>query len=188
MLRGELLQALGDLKRYRDELRGEVKALEQRYNDLKDAYDPRILDLRHQADSLASSFRVKFAEARAAYDNDEKALAKALSLEGKELQAECERLNQEKDQLIAQLKSALADLKTLRATLVRNNQALEGVRERLRTARSTRVEGFEDGDVFDSLKIEQVMDKLPQIIDGDGTLLRDFELDPSRDYQPRDLG
>ncbi|MDQ4145903.1 MAG: DUF1771 domain-containing protein [Actinomycetota bacterium] len=163
MLRGELLQTLTDLKRYRDELRDEVRALEQRYNDLKSAYDPRIHDLRHRADSLASSFRGKFAEARAAYENDEKALAKALSLSGKELQAECERLNQEKDQLIAELKSALAELKTLRATLLRTNEALDSVRERLRTARSTRVEGFEQGDVIDALKIEEIMDALPQV-------------------------
>ena len=27
-----------------------------------------------------------------------------------------------------------------------------------------------------------------RIIDPDGVLLRDFELDPTRDYQPRDLG
>jgi len=33
-----------------------------------------------------------------------------------------------------------------------------------------------------------VAGRLIRIIDPDGVLLRDFELDPSRDYQPRDLG
>ncbi len=55
-------------------------------------------DLEHivrEADSLAAEFRILFKEASTAWDDGNKALAKSLSVQGKEKQSRCDELNRE---------------------------------------------------------------------------------------------
>lgn len=66
---------------------------------LRENYQPQIDEMQARADELALQFKEKYAASNEAYEDGDGELAKELSLEGHELQEECEELNRQVNEL-----------------------------------------------------------------------------------------
>lgn len=93
-----------------EELFGERDALKKQANEVKVNYQSSIDELKAEADDLAEKFKLVFQEASEAYESGDGALAKKLSIEGKEAQSECEVLNERVKDLIGKLQEELDEL------------------------------------------------------------------------------
>ena len=100
----ELCEEAGNLSQRADQLRTERDTRRQHAAQLRSQYRPRIDELKVAADELADEFKDLYQQARDAYEADDRASAKAFSVEGHAVQAECEALNNEASELIEELR------------------------------------------------------------------------------------
>lgn len=115
-----------------ERLFAERDALRARVRELRAAYQPEIDTLKAQADASAQRFRYLYQEAQAAYDGNNKALAKALAAQGKTLQAECQARNDAVSRAIAGLDQRTRSLHDAAATKHRDAIASIAEAKRLR--------------------------------------------------------
>jgi hypothetical protein len=159
--RGALLQLISDLSRERNILSGELKAKKSSYHSLRALYQPEIDSLSQEADVLAKKFRELYRQAAEAYSDEDGALAKVLSLEGKEVQRECEALNGKANVLRMELKTIHDRIDFLYLEIKKISERINEAREFLKNARKTIVGGFSMAGISDT-EAENILDKVPQ--------------------------
>ncbi len=97
-----------------DDLALQIRKCQLELDELRGNLKPQIDHLKSEVDELAGEFRVLFANASEAYDNDEKALAKSLSQQGRAKQSQCQELNDIITQKAVKVSAMKTDLRKLR--------------------------------------------------------------------------
>lgn len=173
--RGALLQSINDLTARKSILVDELKAKKLSYHSLRAQYQPEIDYLSQGADALAKKFKELYRQAAEAYSDEDGALAKALSLEGKEVQRECEALNNKANVLRMELKALHDGIDFLYLEIKKLSDKIVEARESLKNARRTVVGGFSGAGISDA-EAEKVLDKVPQRVLGEVEEIK-FRLD-----------
>jgi len=164
--KGEILQNLPIMLREQAELESRLSSATLRYRDLVATNEPRIRELSQQADALAIEFRRLYREASDAFAEDEKELAKQLSIEGREVQSRCEALNHEANEMRTDLRSLRDLIATTRQRSKEIRSQIVTLGNRLTTLRTTTVRGFEQSGLLDNIALERTLDLLPQSVLG----------------------
>lgn len=159
--KGAVLEEIHNLKRAKERISVELRELDAKYADLKEQYQPEINRLSRSADVLATVFRKKYEAASEAYAAGEKALAKALSEEGRATQGECEALNREANRMRSELDSILKNAREKRKMLDSIRTQLNKHRETLLSCKRPKLEGFSKNNQG-NLALEKLLDRLPQ--------------------------
>lgn len=162
--RGALLKLISDLTAQKNILGSELKAKKSSYHSLRSLYQPEIDSLSREADILAKKFRELYCQAAEAYSDEDGALAKALSLEGKEVQLECEAINNKANALRTELKTLHDRIDFLYSEIKKLGEQIVQARESLKNSRKTAVIGFTGTKLTDDAEMEKVLDVFPQVI------------------------
>jgi chromosome segregation ATPase len=162
--KGDLLQTLRVVSSSRKDLLATADKLQARHRELFPKYQTRIEQLQQQADVLARRFRKLYREAAEAYSDADGVLAKQLSIDGRAAQQQCQTLNHEANRLRQELKNTLDEAERSRQKASGLQSEITTCRDRLRFARATLVQGFEDSEVLDNIVIEKLLDAFPQSI------------------------
>jgi hypothetical protein len=143
--------------------RARGQTLKTQFDQLKVQLDEQTQHLKTEADSAAQKFRRLYSEASDAYNSDQKALAKSLSIEGKRAQAECESLNSQASALRGRLDSLKTEYESsFEAGKIGMREAKEAEIS-AKNARTTVIDlGRSDGG--DEEAVENFLDRLPQSV------------------------
>jgi hypothetical protein len=101
-----------------------LASLQHEYDALRNVQQPRIDALSQEADDHARQFRSLYAQARAAWDDNDRALAKALKDQGYTHEALCAHLNAEANRLRQELAAVLRRVEDARHRVAHSAQAL----------------------------------------------------------------
>ena len=172
MGKGEILVTLRDLDRKKASLRLVLSKAKAAYRNLEHTYPQLIQELQTNADDLARRFRECYEESRRAFADDDGALAKALSLEGRTLQHECEQLNARANTMRTELKDAFDHIQRTLSELKSVEITESAFRKKLEYTRKTRVLGFNGQGDLDSLAVERILDGFPQAVFAHVALVR----------------
>jgi len=105
----EFSEKAGELFKESDQLREEANDVWQDCEERQEAID----DLRAEARQLVQEFRDLYQQSQEAYGDGDGALAKQLSLEGREKQNECGEINEEVGERIRELRGLREKLSSL---------------------------------------------------------------------------
>lgn len=143
-------------------IREEIEAEKSRYSRLSVLYGSEIKTLQMEADLLSRQFRNLYAQASAAYNSNQKALAKNLSSQGRAIQAECESLNRLANSKRNELAQILENLELLRGKLSELKSSSAGYMRKSEEFRGTHVVNFEASGTIKDFEVEEFLDQLPQ--------------------------
>lgn len=146
-----------------EEYERDGRSIKRQYQELQSRLVPQIQQLTREADEAAREFKRLYAEASLAYAREEKATAKALSLQGKDIQEQCESLNAEASSLRARLKALQEEYVSKFGEAKKLKAQAEEIMDSAKKARVTRVDLANSG-IVDNETIEHFLDGLPQIL------------------------
>jgi len=142
----------------------EIKDKKLQHHALAQQLQPIINSLQQQADQLAAEFRRLFKESQQAYQNEEGALAKQLSLKGQEIQKKCEELNSQVNSYRNALMISRNEIEKLCVLLNEINDQLQLLAKNSEPefGRNTKVIGFNSSQVISNAEVEEMLNQLPQ--------------------------
>lgn len=134
----------------------DVSQLQAEYEGLRD----RLADIGREGDENAMEMRRLFSEAGAAWDNDDRAGAKALSERGHIAKTRSEAANAEARDLIQRLRATEVCLRQAEHEAARRNRPTEG--SMVPSAYGTRLRGFEHTHGWSVSTVCKFLERLPR--------------------------
>lgn len=160
--RGAVLHKIVQTRECQKALNQDIASLKKQLEVLSKQYQPLISDLQRKADILARKFRKLYEESQEEYKAGEGELAKSLSIEGREAQDECQRLNGRANSMRHELKDLQEHIARTASEFNENENYIKELKTVLKTMRRPSISGFEQSNI-QPLNLEQFLDKLPQI-------------------------